>query len=767
MPATQGASSADVADAISDVRPEGNTNVRAGLQAAEDMLAGVDANIKHVILLTDGWGEGGSNLDIAARMQEQGMTLSVVAAGSGSATYLENLAQTGGGRFYPATDMAEVPEIFLQETIVAAGNYIVERPFFPAIADESPILSGLDGLPILYGYNGTTLKDTAQSILVADDQSPVLAQWQYGLGRTIAWTSDTKGQWGSDLVTWDEFPRFAAQMVGWMLPSVSQEQIDATVRIEGSQIIIDATVEEREGATAEDLQLSASILGGNGQTGEESTQRNVTLHQVAPGEYRAVIQAPNPGSYLVQLHGQEGGQITVQSTMGMVVPYSSEYRQDQNNPALLAELASITGGSTLREPIEAFARNDLAAVSRAQEIALPLLILALLLLPLMVVGLRVARQPRPAVALAGLLLAFASLLILGCEYVMLPDHTLSRSNTIFKVYFQAWVLLAIAAPLLLAAVFRRMPAALDRVGAARGAAGCVPAYGKAALLLLLVAVLLSGSVYPILRGRQWLRYHGDRWWGLDGMAQLDAYHPHEAAAVRWLQQQPGTGGVLETIASSSDGTDQRLRPSHFSALTGRPTPRGWSGHTAQWHNYRTDPRMREEFEMIGALVLGFPKRQQINDVLVLMAVYQLDYVVFGALEAQHWGTAGQALLDRHLPVVWQSGPVTIYGRPDDFPDALIWLHPHDWGVLEYATDGTKRPFRWMLGASGKISLYSQQAGFARMTFEPISSSEPGQISLWQGQQRLLQWDVVPYQRSRMCCGCALRRGLPRWSCAPV
>ncbi|NJO05551.1 MAG: VWA domain-containing protein, partial [Chloroflexaceae bacterium] len=202
LPATQGASSADVADAISDVRPEGNTNVRAGLQAAEDMLAGVDANIKHVILLTDGWGEGGSNLDIAARMQEQGMTLSVVAAGSGSATYLENLAQTGGGRFYPATDMAEVPEIFLQETIVAAGNYIVERPFFPAIADESPILSGLDGLPILYGYNGTTLKDTAQSILVADDQSPVLAQWQYGLGRTIAWTSDTKGQWGSDLVTW-------------------------------------------------------------------------------------------------------------------------------------------------------------------------------------------------------------------------------------------------------------------------------------------------------------------------------------------------------------------------------------------------------------------------------------------------------------------------------------------------------------------------------------------------------------------------------------
>jgi hypothetical protein len=65
----------------------------------------------------------------------------------------------------------------------------------------------------------------------------------------------------------------------------------------------------------------------------------------------------------------------------MVVPYSAEYRQGQGNPELLAALARSTGGSRLAQPADAFAHN-LAPVYSAHEIALPLLLLALLLLPL-------------------------------------------------------------------------------------------------------------------------------------------------------------------------------------------------------------------------------------------------------------------------------------------------------------------------------------------------------------------------------------------------
>jgi hypothetical protein len=83
----------------------------------------------------------------------------------------------------------------------------------------------------------------------------------------------------------------------------------------------------------------------------------------------------------VQIGGAQGDRVVVQETAGLVVPYSSEYRSNQANPALLAELASVTGGAELAAAADAFTSPG-RAVTRAQEIGLPLLLLALLLLPL-------------------------------------------------------------------------------------------------------------------------------------------------------------------------------------------------------------------------------------------------------------------------------------------------------------------------------------------------------------------------------------------------
>ncbi|HEX5691313.1 MAG TPA: VWA domain-containing protein, partial [Roseiflexaceae bacterium] len=166
LPATRGPSTDQVENAVAPIQPDGQTNVRVGLQSAEDTLQQTDAKIKHVILLTDGWSRGGDNLDIATRMRDEGITLSVVGAGGGSADYLKQLAETGGGRYYPTQNMEEVPQIFVQETITAVGNYLIEEPFTPKYAAGSAILEGLDaGVPKLYGYNGTTAKETATTVL--------------------------------------------------------------------------------------------------------------------------------------------------------------------------------------------------------------------------------------------------------------------------------------------------------------------------------------------------------------------------------------------------------------------------------------------------------------------------------------------------------------------------------------------------------------------------------------------------------------------------
>jgi Mg-chelatase subunit ChlD len=375
LPATRGPTAEDVQNAVSPIQPDGQTNVRAGLQAAEETLQQTNAKIKHVILLTDGWSRGGDNLDIAQRMHDAGITLTVVGAGGGSADYLKRLAETGGGRYYPTQNMEEVPQIFVQETITAVGNYLIEEPFTPKYAGASSILEGLDaGLPPLYGYNGTTPKETATTVLLGIDDSPVLAQWQYGLGRAVAWTSDAKGKWAKDWVSWREFPRFAAQLVQWVVPSATSSTMNTTIRSEGSQTVIDVKALDEHGQPQDSLDMHAGLVGANGYA------QQLNLTQIAPGEYRASISSPIQGTYMVQIAGARDGQVVAQETAGMVVPYSPEYRQGQNNPALLDALARASGGARLAQPADAFA-HTLSTVLRAQEIALPLLLLALLLLP--------------------------------------------------------------------------------------------------------------------------------------------------------------------------------------------------------------------------------------------------------------------------------------------------------------------------------------------------------------------------------------------------
>lgn len=379
-----------IEQAIAPIAPNGQTNVRGGLLAAKAALEKTQARIKHVILLTDGWSSAGAaNADIAEQLRAEGITLSTVAAGGGSAPYLQELADKGGGRYYPAVNMEDVPRIFVEETVKAVGSYLIEEQFVPTLVGQSPIMSGLtnQGWPSLYGYNGTEVKPAAQTILRSPEGDPVLAQWQYGLGRAVAWTSDLKGQWGSDLVRWNNFGTFAAQLVGWTVPRDAENALNAQARIEGTQAIVTAEAKDKDGKPLTNASIAATLIGPDG------TNQALTLKQIGPGQFQATIPSPPTGSYLVQLNAQNGTQPVGSQMVGMVVPYSPEYRRQQSNPALLRAIAAETRGKVLDTPASVFAHN-LASVNRAQEISLPLLLLVALLLPLDIAIRRLSLRPR-------------------------------------------------------------------------------------------------------------------------------------------------------------------------------------------------------------------------------------------------------------------------------------------------------------------------------------------------------------------------------------
>jgi Mg-chelatase subunit ChlD len=376
---------------VGGIQASGQTNLRGGVEVAYQALQGSNARLKHVILMTDGWVHTGDLTALAEEMAEQGITLSVVAAGEGSAEYLAELAERGGGRYYPATDILRVPDFFLKETVQAVGQYIIEEPFFPLPSLPGPVLQGLDpaGLPLLLGYNGTTPKGTARVLLSTPRGDPLLATWQYGLGRAVAWTSDLKGQWATEWLDWPDFARFAAQLVGWTLPVPQVEGVAASVSLREDQALVTVEASDEDGLPRNFLDVSATLIGPNSVgtgpddpgTGPDEAAGQLPLRQVGPGRYELQAGVPVPGTYFIRLEVREGEEVLGQQILGLAVPYSPEYRAAGADLSLLDRLAALTGGGVLAEPAGAFA-HDLAAADRAQDIWRGLLLVAALLFPL-------------------------------------------------------------------------------------------------------------------------------------------------------------------------------------------------------------------------------------------------------------------------------------------------------------------------------------------------------------------------------------------------
>ena len=364
-------------EAIGGIQAEGGTNIYAGLAEAEEALRETSARVRHIILLTDGWSSSGDYQALTARLEEEGITLSVVAAGEGSAEYLEGLALAGGGRYYAVPSIQDLPQIFFRETVEATGSYIIEEPFYPLPAGTTPILRGLDplALPALQGYNGATPKATAQVSLVSPRGDPLLAQWQYGLGRAVAWTSDLKAQWAADWVEWERFNAFAAQLVGWTLPEPASEQLQVTTRLDGPTAYFQVDSTDDEGRPRDLLETQVTLIGPTlaGQT--------VELEQTAAGRYEGSMLVGEPGTYMVQVVQRDAeGQPVAQRTTGLVVPYSPEYRRAGDGGALLTALAQATGGTALESEAAAFAPTQRPA-SRALPLWPALLLTAALLFP--------------------------------------------------------------------------------------------------------------------------------------------------------------------------------------------------------------------------------------------------------------------------------------------------------------------------------------------------------------------------------------------------
>jgi hypothetical protein len=375
---------------IQSIQAGGGTEIFPALQSGYVELRKRTAQLRHVILLTDGKSFTGGDYDnLVDRMRQDQITLSTLGIGNDTdEALLKSLATKGKGRYYLTVDAKKIPQLVTKETKIASKNPIVESRFHAQLGDISPILRGFkpDELPALKGYVVTTAKSAAQQVLTSPTGDPVLAKWQYGLGRAVAWTPDVRERWSADWLTWPGFPKFLAQAVRWTMPDPANRNLQTSVAFDGEETIITLDAADEDGSYIDLAETSLTVLGT-----ENTSQRQLRLRQIAPGRYEGRLPTALPNTppdrvataYRVQISQQRAtGRPAIQETAGYSVPYPAELAPAPASPALLIDLARQTSGKLLSRPEEAF---QVTAASRA---TLPypiwpwLLLTAALLLPL-------------------------------------------------------------------------------------------------------------------------------------------------------------------------------------------------------------------------------------------------------------------------------------------------------------------------------------------------------------------------------------------------
>ncbi|MBN1314337.1 MAG: VWA domain-containing protein, partial [Anaerolineales bacterium] len=364
----------DMANRVGSIRADGGTDIYAGLLAVDQILQDDTSTLKHIILLTDGGASETGNPELAQKMaDEYGATLSVVAIGEGFANWITRLPELAGGRFHFAYDPETIPEIFTQETTLATRAYIIEETFWPTQVQQHPIVSGITAVPPLLGYIGTSPKPAAQSIWTTQQDDPLLAAWHYGLGKSLAWTSDATGRWAVEWVNWAGFPRFWEQAVKWTISQERDSIAETEVKLVDGRAVITIDAAGADGNFINELFMETRVIDPNNQA------MSVEMHQVAPGRYQGSFKPEVEGAYLIRVAGS-GSQHQVSQSTGWVLNYSPEYLITQHENSMLKNLAQLTGGKELAEPWESLS-HDLTIEQARRPIWHWLTLAAILLFP--------------------------------------------------------------------------------------------------------------------------------------------------------------------------------------------------------------------------------------------------------------------------------------------------------------------------------------------------------------------------------------------------
>ncbi len=343
----------------------GGTNIFPGLKEAFEILQGINAKVKHVIVLSDGEAPRDGIAELVQDMRAARITVSCVGVQGADRALLSEIADGGDGRLYMVEDIGSLPKIFMKETQEAQKSQLVEDLVHVRVAKRVEAIEGvnIESAPPLHGYVTTKPKPTGEVILISDLGEPILARWRYGAGTALAWTSDIKNRWAVDWIRWSSYPKFWAQVVRTSMRRKVYDSYDLTAKVADGRAIVTVDAIDTGEKFVNELDTKLEVI--DPATGKVT--QTLPMAQTAAGRYTVDFPINKYGSYLLKAVHQRGGKTVAESLGSVALSYPLEYLRTTPNLEPMKHAAQVSGGLDQAEPAKMFDAGS-ESVSYTQDL---------------------------------------------------------------------------------------------------------------------------------------------------------------------------------------------------------------------------------------------------------------------------------------------------------------------------------------------------------------------------------------------------------------
>jgi hypothetical protein len=188
-------------------------------------------------------------------------------------------------------------------------------------------------MPPLDGYNFAGARPGAQVVLASGRRDPLLVQWQFGLGRVVAWTGDSGDDFAADWGSWEGYDTFWGNALSWALPDPANLRYTVSATGAGDDAAI--TVRPAGDPSPARADATVTIRDASGVPVGEPVRLS---------DVNGAVTVPASGGPVWEVEIDDGAEV---ETQAVTIAPGAEWQPSPGGETLLRSLADQTGGRVL------------------------------------------------------------------------------------------------------------------------------------------------------------------------------------------------------------------------------------------------------------------------------------------------------------------------------------------------------------------------------------------------------------------------------------